>query len=254
MLISESLAATAFPGQDAIGKRIACCEAGPDGKAPDYKTVVGVVRDVRWRGPGEVPTPEFYLSVDQAPATAWNWLQNTMYVAVRTPMAPASLSSGLRAAANDVAPGVPLFNVRTMEERLADSLSAARFNTLLLSLLGLIGLVLAAVGIYGVIAYFVTRRTREIGVRMALGATRASVIGLVVRQAAWPVGSGIALGLIASALLTRVLTTELFGVSPNDPLTFAAVAGVLAIVALVASLIPAGRAASMDPTRALHTN
>ena len=169
-------------------------------------------------------------------------------------MAPASLNPELRAGATNVAPGVPLFDVRTMEERLASSLAAARFNTLLLSLLGGIGLILAAVGIYGVIAYFVSRRIREIGVRMALGASRASVIRLVVRQAAWPIGGGIAVGLIASALLTQVLTMELFGVSPGDPLTFAAVAGSLALVALAASLVPAGRAASVNPTRALHTN
>ena len=253
MLISESLAAAAFPDQDPIGKRIACCEPGPDGTGPSYKAVVGVVRDVRWRGPGEPPAPEFYLPLDQVPAAAWTWLQNTMYVVVRTSLEPASLSAGLRSAAKDIAPGVPLFNMRTMEERLADSLAAARFNTLLLSLLGAIGLVLAAVGIYGVIGYFVTRRTREIGVRMALGASRGSVIALVVRQAAWPVGGGIAIGLIAAALLTRVLTTELVGVSAGDPLTFVAVAGILATVALVASLVPARRAASVDPTRALQT-
>ena len=254
MLISESLARAAFPGQDPIGKRIACCEPGPGGNTPDYKTVVGVVRDVRWRGPGEAPSPEFYLPLDQAPAAAWNWLQNTMYVVIRTPLAPESLAGALRAATNEVAPGVPLFNVRTMEERLADSLATARFNTLLLTLLGLIGLLLAAVGIYGVIAYFVTRRTREIGLRMALGATRSSVIGLVIRQAAWPVGVGIAVGLSVSALLTRILRSEVFGVSVADPLTFVAVAGILGMVALVASLLPAGRAASVDPTRALHTN
>ena len=130
----------------------------------------------------------------------------------------------------------------------------SRFNTLLLTLLGAIGVVLAAVGIYGVIAYFVTRRTQEIGVRMALGATRRDVVALVVKQAAWPVAAGIVLGIVISAALTRVLSGQLFGVKPHDPATFALVAIGLAAVALVASLVPARRAASVDPTRALHSN
>jgi putative ABC transport system permease protein len=141
-----------------------------------------------------------------------------------------------------------------MEERLRESLATARFNTLLLTLLGVIGLVLAAVGIYGVIAYFVTRRTQEIGVRMALGATRGDVVRLIVRQAAWPVAIGISLGVVMSSFLTRVLSTQLFGVTPGDPVTFIAVAVALGGIALLASLLPAGRAASVDPTRALHSN
>jgi ABC-type antimicrobial peptide transport system permease subunit len=133
-------------------------------------------------------------------------------------------------------------------------LATARFNTLLLALLGGIGLVLAAVGIYGVIAYFVTRRTQEIGVRMALGATRRDVVMLVVRQAAWPVGVGIAAGLALSALTARVLSAQLVGVSAHDPITLTAVAFTLLGIALFAALVPAGRAASVSPTKALHTN
>jgi putative ABC transport system permease protein len=254
MVISESLAQAAFPGQDPIGKRIACCEPGPDGKSPDYKTVVGVVGDVRWRGPAEAPSPEFYLPMAQVPAVAWDWIQRTMYVAVRTSVNADAVAAPLRAAVGGVAPGVPLFSVRTMEQRLGESLATARFNTLLLTVLGVIGLVLAAVGIYGVIAYFVSRRTQEIGVRMALGATRSDVVRLVIRQAAWPSGIGIVLGVAVSVGLTRVLSSQLFGVSAGDPLTIAAVVAALSAVALLASLIPAGRAASVDPTRALHTN
>jgi ABC-type antimicrobial peptide transport system permease subunit len=141
-----------------------------------------------------------------------------------------------------------------MEQRLAESLATAKFNTLLLTLLGAIGVVLATVGIYGVIAYFVTRRTPEIGVRMALGATRGDVIRLVVRQAAWPVGLGIAAGIVLSAAATRVLSSQLFNVKPYDPATFGLVALGLAAGALLATLVPALRAASVDPTKALHTN
>ncbi len=253
MVISEALAAAAFPGQDPIGRRIACCEPGPDGKSPDFKTVVGVAGDVRWRGLGEAPSPEFYLPAAQVPAVAWNWIQRTMYVAVRTPMEPAAVITPLRAALAPAIPGVPLYDVRTMEQRVGGSIATARFNTLLLTVLGAIGLILAAVGIYGVIAYFVSRRTQEIGVRMALGATRGDVVRLVVRQASLPVLCGIGLGVAVSFPVTRVLSTQLFGVQPHDPLTFAAVTCGLTIVALLASLVPALRAASVDPTRALHS-
>jgi putative ABC transport system permease protein len=252
MVINESLAEAAFGKNDPIGRRIACCEPGPDGQTPDYKVVVGVVRDVRWRGPGRVPSAEFYLPLPQAPTDAWNWLQQTMYVAVRTSIEPASLSTPLRSAAASVAPGVPLFNIRTMEQRIGESLATARFNTLLLTLLGGVGLLLAVLGIYGVIAYFVTRRTHEIGVRLALGASRLDVIGLVVKQATVPVGLGIGGGLAVSFALTRVLSGQLFGVSAGDPLTYGAVALLLAGVALLATLAPALRAAGVDPTRALQ--
>jgi len=254
MVISEALANAAYPGQDPIGKRISCCEPGPDGKGPDYKTVVGVAADVHSRGLGEAPSPEFYLPLDQVPDVGWDWIQRTMYVVARTSGDPQALANPLRTVLKDVAPGVPLFQIRTMEQRLGDSLATSRFNTLLLTLLGGVGLVLAAVGIYGVIAYFVTRRTQEIGVRMALGATRRNVIAMIFRQLAWPVGLGIAAGVAVSAVATRVLSTQLFGVTPSDPLTFAVVVVTLAIVAFAASLVPALRAASVDPTKALHTN
>src|SRR6185436_8445768 len=141
MVISQALATAAFPGDNPIGKRIACCEAGADGKSPDYKTVVGVAGDVLSRGLGEPPAPEFYLPAAQVPDVAWNWIQRTMYVATRTSMDPATVAVPLRTAVNGIAPGVPLFNVRTMDERLRESLATSKFNTLLLTLLGAIGVV-----------------------------------------------------------------------------------------------------------------
>jgi putative ABC transport system permease protein len=254
MVISEALAQAAFPGSDPIGRRIACCESGPDGKSPDYKVVVGVAGDVRSRTLGEAPAPEFYLPIDQVPAEGWDWVQRTAFIVVRTDLDPLAMTNPVRDVVRTVAPGVPVFQVRTMEQRLRDSMASARFNTMLLTLLGLVGLVLAAIGVYGVIAYFVSRRTQEIGVRMALGASRAHVLALVFRQAAWPVGLGIIAGVGGAAMATRVLSTQLFGVSAYDPLTFAAVVVALAVVALIASLIPATRAASVDPTQALHMN
>jgi predicted permease len=253
MVVSEALARTAFPGQDPIGKRISCCEAGPNG-GPDYKTIVGVAGDVRSNAPGDAPSPEFYLPIAQLPPEAWSWIQRTMYVVMRTRIDPASAVEPLRSATTRVTPGVPLFDVRTMEERLGASLATARFNMLLLTTLGSIGLLLSAIGIYGVMAFFVSRRTQEIGVRMALGATRGSVIGLVLRQAAVPLAAGVVLGLVAAAALTRVLQAQLFGVSARDPLTLAGAAVLLACVGLAASVIPARRAASVDPTHALRSS
>jgi putative ABC transport system permease protein len=253
MVISEALARAAFPNQDAIGRRIACCEALPDG-SPGYKTVVGVAGDVRSTAPGDAPTPEFYLPIAQVPPQAWQWVQRTMYVVVRTTGDPASAGEPLRAVVRRIAPDVPLFDVRTMDERLGASLSTARFNMLLLTLLGAIGLLLAAIGIYGVIGYFVSRRTQEIGVRMALGATRADVVRLVVGQAVGPLAAGLVLGVLASLALTSVLQAQLYGVSPRDPITLAGVAVLLGCVGLLASLVPARRAASVNPTQALRAS
>jgi putative ABC transport system permease protein len=248
MIVSARLAAVAFPGQDPIGKRISCCEPGPHG----LKIIVGVAGDIRSRGPAVAPRPEFYLPMPQAPDVAWNWFR-TLYVVVRTPGDPAALVQPLNAVVTRVDRDLPLFDVRTMEQRLAGSLATARFNTLLLSLLGGIGLLLAATGIYGVIAYFVSQRTQEIGVRMALGATASSVVRLVLAQALRPVAVGAMLGVAGALGASRVLSSQLFGVSSTDPLTIAAVLATLIGAALVASVVPARRAAAVDPTRALQS-
>jgi putative ABC transport system permease protein len=247
MIISARLAALAFPGQDPLGKRIRCCEAGESGQ----KVVVGVAGDIRSRGPAIAPGPEFYLPLMQAPDAAWNWFR-TLYVVVRTTGDPMALVKPLSAAVIGIDRDLPLFDVRTLEQRLAGTLATARFNTLLLSLLGAIGLLLAASGIYGVIAYFVSQRTQEIGVRMALGASRASVVRLILAQGLRPVAAGAAIGVLAALAASRVLASQLFGVTPTDPLTIVAVVATLIGVAFVASVVPARRAAGIDPTRALQ--
>jgi putative ABC transport system permease protein len=247
MIVSERLAALAFPGQDPIGKRIACCVPGSDA----LKIVVGVAGDIRSRGPAVAPVPEFYLPLAQAPDVAWNWFR-TVYLVVRTPGEPSALIKPLNAAVARIDSDLPLFDVRTMEQRLSGTLATARFNTLLLSLLGAIGLLLAASGIYGVIAYFVSQRTQEIGVRIALGATPGAVVRLILGQAMRPVAIGTAIGLAGGLAASRVLAGQLFGVSRADPLTGAAVVATLIGVALVASAVPARRAAAVDPTRALQ--
>jgi putative ABC transport system permease protein len=248
MIVSARLAAVAFPGQDPIGKRITCCESGPTA----LKVIVGVAGDIRSRGPAVAPVPEFYLPLAQVPDVAWSW-NRTMYVLVRTTGDPAALVRPLNAAVMRVDRDLPLFDARTMEGRLAGALATARFNMRLLTLLGVIGLVLAATGIYGVIAYFVSQRTQEIGVRIALGATAASVVRLILGQALRPVAIGAAIGVVAALAATRVLASQLFGVSRTDPLTIAVVVATLIGVALVASAVPARRAAAVDPTRALQS-
>ncbi len=252
MIINETLAARAFPGQNPIGKRIACCEATPDG-GPAWKVVIGVAGDIHSRGPAVPPDPEFYLPWTQVPKDAWNWFR-TFYIIARTDGDPSRLLTPLRDAMARIDPDIALFDVRTMDQRLNGTLATARFNTLLLSLLGAMGLLLAASGIYGVVSYLVSQRTQEIGVRMALGATTASVIGLILRQSLKPVGLGAAVGLFATVAATRLLATQLvdiYGVKRTDPLTIALVAATLIAVALVASAVPARRAASIDPTKAL---
>jgi putative ABC transport system permease protein len=252
MIISEALAQQAWPNQDPIGKRIACCEPGPDGKSPDWKVVVGVAGDVRGGGPAIAPSPEFYLPLGQEPGEAWDWIQRTMFIVARTAQPPATLIAPARQAIAGIDPALPLFDIRTMDERLDRSVATTRFNTALLTALGAVGLLLAAVGIYGVIAYFVSQRTQEIGVRLALGASPRDVLTMVVRQALRPVLIGVTLGVVLSLLASRLLETQLFGVTPRDPLTLAGVTLTLIAVAMIASLVPAGRAARVDPTRALN--
>jgi putative ABC transport system permease protein len=249
MIINQTLAARAFPGQDPIGKRISCCEAAPDG-GPSWKVVIGVAGDIRSRGPATAPDPEFYLPWTQVPKDAWNWFR-TFYIIARTDGDPMRLLSPLREAMARIDPDIALFDVRTLDQRLSGAQATARFNTLLLSLLGSIGLLLAASGIYGVVSYLVSQRTQEIGVRMALGATTASVVRLILKQSLKPVALGAAIGVVGALAATRVLASQLFEVSSTDPLTIGVVGATLILVALVASAVPARRAASIDPTRAL---
>lgn len=251
MVVNEALAALAWPGQNPIGKRVACCEGEPG--SPVWKEVVGVVRDVRSSGLGEEIRPEFFLPVAQAPAESWNWIQRSVNLVVRSSTDPAGLTRAVRRAVWTVDPTVPVFDVQTLGQLLARSTARTRFNMLLLMILAGAGLVLAAVGVYGVIAYSVSQRTHEIGVRLALGASPGRVSTLIVRQGALLVAVGVAVGLAGALVATRVLAGLLYGVVPTDPGTYAAVGLLLASVALVASYLPARRAARVDPMIALRS-
>jgi predicted permease len=252
MIINETLAKLAYPGQDPLGKRIVCCEGAPDD--PRWKTIVGVVADTRWQGPATAPSPEFYLPMAQIPADAWGWTQRMMTVVARTNGDPAQLTSAMRSAVAAVDPTLPVYDIATMDERLGRVLAQSRFNTFLLAALGGIGLVLAVVGLYGVLGYLVAQRSHEIGIRMALGATARDVLVLVARQGMKLVLAGIVVGIAAAIAATRLLQELLFGVTATDPTTFALVAIVLTVAGLAASIIPARRATRVDPTRALNAS
>jgi putative ABC transport system permease protein len=252
MVINETLAREAFPGEDAVGKRIACCEPGPGG-SPNWKEVVGVVGDVRAQGLDQAPEPEFYLPMVQAPAAAWTWTNRTMTVAVRAQGDPISLMTPLRQSVAEVDPAVPLYNLGTMQGRLVDSLAQSRFSTMLLTVFGAIALLLAAIGVYGVISYGVAQRTQEIGIRMALGARHGDVLAMVVRHGAMLAAVGMVVGLVGALALSGLLSTLLFRVSPTDPPTFAGGIVVLMAVAVLAAALPARRAARTDPMVALRS-
>jgi predicted permease len=251
VVLSRALAERIWPGQDAIGKRIMCCEGTPED--PRTKTVVGVAGDVRSRGPSEEIYPEFYLPVAQAPEVSWEWIQRTVSVVARASNGRAdSLAPSLREALRRTTPEVPLYDVRTMRERLRSAVAEERFVTILLTALGAVGLLLAAIGIYGVIAYFVAQRTAEFGVRIALGATPRDILIVSARHGLLPIGIGLAAGAAAALSATRLMGAVLRGVSPRDPLTFGAVLAVLAATAALAAYVPARRATRINPTEALR--
>lgn len=252
--VNESFARAFFDGDagDALGEQIYLGEYDVDRTDPDslpWMEIVGVVGDVRHFGLREELRPLAYFPM-RGPADARIHLAGMSFV-LRTAGDPTGLVPAVRAAVGEVDAGVPLTRVRTMEAVLAESLAATSFTMVLLGIAVGMALLLGAVGVYGVISYVVSRRTREIGVRMALGARGDDVRSMVLRQGMVVAGVGIALGLVAALALTRFMAGLLFEVSATDPLTFAAVTAALAGVAALASWLPARRATRVDPVRAL---
>lgn len=248
VLINEQLASVAWPGEDPIGKRLTTWMRGNE---PEWREVVGIVRDVRTQGPDTPPRPELFLPYTQPPFTAWRVFQGSLALVIRGSADPATQVSSLRRIVRSVDASVPLFEVRTMDEVLGADGAGPRFNTWLLSLLAVVGLVLAAIGIYGVINYFVTQRMSEIGLRLALGATPGSVLMMVLRHGAGLAIVGIAIGLAGAFAVTRALTTMLFEVTATDPPTYVAGAGALLMTALLACAVPAMRAVRISPMRSI---
>jgi putative ABC transport system permease protein len=245
VVVSQTLARTFWPGENPIGKRL---KLGGGGPQDPWLSVIGVVGDVHQMSRTREPRPAVYLSATQDVGvgdTVRDW-------AVRSSGDPLLLAPAVRGAVWSVDAVLPVSRVQTMERVLSGTLASQQFNLLLLGLFALLALVLAAVGLYGVSAYFVAQRTRELGVRMALGAERRDVLALVLRMGARLIGLGIVVGLAASLAAGRLLASLLFQVSPRDPLVLAGVAVLLAAVALLACYLPARRATHVDPVIALR--
>jgi putative ABC transport system permease protein len=243
VLISETAAQRWWPNQDAIGRRIKV--PGFDSSPPPWRTVVGVVEDVKQAGLNAPHTMQVYLPHAQ---------YSTQYLTlvVRTGSDPLSVSGEIRREVARLDSELPVSNVASMDQVMSDSVAPQRFSAALLGSLAGLGLLLATVGVYGVLSYSVSQRTREIGIRIALGAGRRDVLALVVGNGLKLLVIGVIAGTIAALLVTRLMSNLLFGISATDPLTFAGVAIFLSVVALLASCIPARRAAKVDPMVALR--
>jgi predicted permease len=243
-IINETIARNFFPGIDPIGKRLktARTETEPD----PWFTIIGVVADVRTHGLEARPRPQFYTTVEQN-------TDNDLTLIVRAGTMPAAaLERAVRAEMKSLDPALPLANFRMMESLVADSISRPRFSAFLLGLFATTALVLTAIGLYGVVAYATAQRTREIGIRIALGAGTRNVLALVIRQGMAPALLGLAIGVAGALALTRLLANQLYEVGATDPLTFICVGALLLLVALAACCLPARRAARIDPMTALR--
>ncbi len=243
VIVSETTARRFWPGLDPVGRRV---KWGLKESPVPWLTVVGVVGDVKSGRLDAETQPQTYEPSRQVPGR-WAW-----FVTVRAEREPVSLASAVRAEARALDPEQPVTKVRTMEQVISQSTAPRRFNTFLLVVFGAAALLLAALGIYGVMAYSVARRTHEIGVRLSLGARPADVLAMVIRQGMTLVVAGLVLGLAGALALTRVIAGLLYGVQPTDPVTFVAVSVLLAAVALAATWLPAHRAMQVDPAVALR--
>ncbi len=248
VIIGQSLAAWLWPGQDPIGRRMLAYGAPEpeEGKMPVWPTVVGVVEDARYR---EVDTPRFdlYLPYRQAP-------NQVQHLIVRLTGDPLAAVPALRTAVAALDPDATIDAVSTMDEVVGRAFAAWRFSSIVVSTFAAIALTFAAVGIAALVAFAVTQRTREIGVRVALGAQTRDVIVLVASEGAWIALAGLAMGVLAAWILRRSVESMLFGIAPDDPLTFVGVALLLGVVSLLAAYLPARRAARIDPAAALRVD
>jgi putative ABC transport system permease protein len=241
VMVNETLARQQWPGQDPIGRRLRIVSNPSD----PWMTVVGLVADIRHLGPATPPRPEFYQ-----PFTANSF--SFMAFVLRTNVEPLSVVPSIRTAIMGLDPTQPISGVQTMEEHLANSLSRPKFMSTLTASFGALALMLSVIGIYGVMTYSVTQRTRELAVRIALGADRRDVMGLVLSKTLRLAIAGVVVGVLAAVGLTRVLSGQLFGVEATDPVTFGAGAILLVVVALLAGAVPALKATRIDGARVLR--
>jgi putative ABC transport system permease protein len=244
VIVNESMARTFFGDQNPIGKRLALDMWLLFGDRKPMREVVGVVADVKHAGI-EAARPLVYMPLAQRPF-------NMSHLVVKTEGDPMRFVGAIRAAVRSVDNDQPIYDVRTLEERIGLSVGQERFNAWLLTLFSALALLLAAIGLYGVLSYTVTQRTHEMGVRLALGAGAGDVLGLVMRQGLRLIAAGLALGLAGTMALTGLIESLLFGVSPSDPATQLLVVAILTVVAVAACWMPARRAARVDPIVALR--
>jgi putative ABC transport system permease protein len=244
-LVNETLARKFWPEGDALGQHIQFAGVRPQSPNTQWITIVGVVGDIKSDGLDAAIAPRIYLPVNQSPSYA-------MVVYLRTHADPGTLGDAVRREVQAIDPTIPVFEVRTMDEVVAKYLEQRRFALELLGVFAGVALLLASIGIYGVMAYTFSQRTNEIGIRMAMGAQRGDILKIAVGEGALIVAFGLAAGLAGSLVLTRFLQTMLFDVKPTDPITFAGISALLAAVALAACFVPARRAARVDPLVALR--
>ena len=257
VIVDESLVTRLFPGEDPIGRRISFeFQGGGHGLAnatPTWREIVGVVVHVRHYGiAAEPPYVQLYTPAGQLPIY-YEQRRPGMALVARTSLSSDALAAAIRREVARLDADVPVYGVQTMTAYLAQNTEQPRLSVVLLGALGALALVLAIIGIYGVVSYSVTQRTQEIGVRMALGATRRDVLRMVVGQAGVLIGAGVAIGVAGSLAMGSVMQGLLFQVSPRDPMTMTAIAVLLTVVAVVASIVPARRATRVDPLVALRT-
>ena len=242
IIVDQYMADQLWPGQDPIGKRV---RSGGLNSTSPWLTVVGVVGRIKQYALDVDSRIAFYFPQTQT-------IQRGMNVVIRSGADPASLTSAVIGEIRALDPDLPLYDVRTMDQRVDASLATRRFSMTLLGVFAAVALVLATVGVYGVMAYLVNQGTREIGIRIALGATQRGIIGLVVRRGMTLALTGVAIGLLGALAVTRLLSSFLFGVRATDPITFVAIAVLLTMVAMLATFIPARRAARIDPMVSLR--
>ena len=243
-VINETMARQYWPGEDPLGKRFTMDD--PDEKAT-WVSIIGVVSDVRQMGVDEPAKAEMYFPYQQGQVSFYTPRDLT----IRTSVDPLSLVAAVRNEIHQVDPDQPISNIRTMSEMLGEETASRRLGMTLLTIFAGLALLLATVGIYGVLAYFVVQHTQEIGVRMALGAQRNNILGLVLKKGMTLALLGVAIGLVIAFALTRLMTSLLYEVSTTDPLTYAAISALLTAVAFLACYVPARRATKVDPLVAL---
>ncbi len=249
-IINQSLARSRFPGQNPVGKKFVTSRHDSDGHggklAEDWIQIVGVCGDTRYANLRDDPPPQFFLLYVQQKQV------ESLTYEIRTRMEPAAIVPVLRRVIQQINPDLPLVNVRTQNQQINAAMQQERIFVTLTSGFGLLALALAAVGIYGIMAYSVAQRTNEIGIRLALGAQPAQVRGMILLETTWLAGAGIVAGVAVALLLTRLVKSMLYGIQPYDPLTLSAGVGLLLTVALASSWLPARRAAGVQPMKALR--